>query len=86
MRVLRSATKTKHASAVLAPSCGIRYDGLYRVQSQLPSQRNSKGGLYCRFVLVRLKDQEPLAQIAARSPTRKQEAEWARIWDLWYMG
>lgn len=85
VRVLRSATTTamKHKPSGLAPSVGIRYDGLYRVQSQLQSQHNALGGLYCRFVLVRLPDQEPLADVAARSPTRREEAEWARIWDLW---
>lgn len=84
VRVLRSATK--HSSGGLAPSVGIRYDGLYKVQAQLASERNAKGGLYCRFVLVRLPDQESLADIAARSPTRKEKADFAKIWNLFYTG
>ncbi|KAI0136164.1 PUA-like domain-containing protein [Xylariales sp. AK1849] len=72
VRVLRSGgsvrpkTKNKYA-----PSCGIRYDGLYSVREKL-LPNNKKGGLYEQFRLVRLPDQPPLEVIRRSVPTTQQ--------------
>lgn len=73
VRVLRSASKDERHRHY-APSCGIRYDGLYRVTA-IQRRHNAKGGLYQRFKLRRLPDQEDLEDIAARSPTRDQRRD-----------
>ncbi|KAI1858471.1 uncharacterized protein JN550_012604 [Neoarthrinium moseri] len=72
VRVLRSggSTLTKTKSS-FAPSCGIRYDGLYRVVQKL-TPINKKGGMYEQFKLMRLPGQPSLADIRKRSPTRQQ--------------
>lgn len=77
VRVFRSSR-----GCSLSPVVGIRYDGLYRVQERLSEEKNSKGGLYCRFVLVRDQEQESLDSIRARSPTAQQKGDYVRIWDL----
>ncbi|KAI0434830.1 hypothetical protein F5Y09DRAFT_328032 [Xylaria sp. FL1042] len=72
IRVLRSggAYKERTNNSYL-PSCGLRYDGLYRVTS-FEQHRNRNGGLYDRFRLVRLPGQTPLRQLQRSSPTIAQ--------------
>ena len=64
VRVLRTGT----AEGKFAPRKGIRYDGLYTIQSEAIEQ-NPKGGAYVRFKLVRCADQKP---IDASRPTKKE--------------
>lgn len=55
VRVLRSAGgKTRWA-----PTKGVRYDGLYLVES-MREPLNEKGGRYEQFKLVRMEDQDPI--------------------------
>ncbi|KAI0975790.1 PUA-like domain-containing protein [Xylaria arbuscula] len=72
VRVLRSggSFKTRNRNPHL-PSCGLRYDGLYRVVS-FRQRHNKKGGLYDQFKLERLPDQTPLNELQRSSPTTKQ--------------
>lgn len=77
VRVFRSAT-----SHEMSPAVGIRYDGLYHIEKRLPDEKNANGGLYPRFVLRRVPDQEALNSIWARSPTLQQKQDHARMWDL----
>ncbi|KAI1300462.1 PUA-like domain-containing protein [Xylaria venustula] len=72
VRVLRSggSYKTRNQNSYL-PSCGLRYDGLYRVVS-LRQRHNKKGGLYDQFKLERLPGQTPLSQLQRSSPTTAQ--------------
>ncbi|KAI3327004.1 PUA-like domain-containing protein [Xylariaceae sp. AK1471] len=72
VRVLRSggASSASNRNPHL-PSCGLRYDGLYRVA--LYRQRiNGKGGLYDQFKLERLPGQTPLSELQRNSPTTEQ--------------
>ncbi|KAI1809993.1 hypothetical protein GGS20DRAFT_580235 [Poronia punctata] len=72
VRVLRAGNATRRAAGnPHLPSCGIRYDGLYRVV-QVRERTNMVGGLYEQFRLDRLPNQTPLAQLEAISPTRAQ--------------
>ncbi|KAF2166361.1 hypothetical protein M409DRAFT_23552 [Zasmidium cellare ATCC 36951] len=74
VRVLRSHS----GMGRYAPSKGLRYDGLYRVVS-VSTPRNLKGGLYERFRLERLEeDQIPLEQCRAR-PNGRDLMDYDRI-------
>ncbi|KAF3768995.1 hypothetical protein M406DRAFT_327404 [Cryphonectria parasitica EP155] len=75
VRVLRSS----RGAISVAPSVGIRYDGLYVVSRRLAPQKNAKGGLFVCFVLQRIPGQESLESIYLRSPTRQQMADFSRI-------
>ncbi|KAI8951586.1 hypothetical protein F4801DRAFT_544454 [Xylaria longipes] len=72
VRVLRSggAFGTRNQNPYL-PSCGLRYDGLYRVV-HFQQRINQNGGLYDQFKLARLPDQTPLDELRGSSPTPKQ--------------
>ncbi|KAI1427393.1 PUA-like domain-containing protein [Xylaria sp. FL1777] len=72
VRVLRSggAFSSRNQNPHL-PSCGLRYDGLYRVVA-FQQRRNQKGGLYDQFKLERLPDQTPLSELQRSSPTAEQ--------------
>lgn len=71
VRVLRSDSgKSKYA-----PTCGYRYDGLYRVES-VNYPKNGKGGLYEQFKLVRLEGQ---SDIDIRRPTPTEQWHFGRI-------
>ncbi|KAI1819507.1 PUA-like domain-containing protein [Xylaria intraflava] len=60
------------------PSCGLRYDGLYRVT--LFRQRvNKKHGLYDQFKLERLPGQTPLLELQRTSPTADEVAALNRL-------
>ncbi len=62
VRVFRSSKgKWRHS-----PQAGVRYDGLYVVMA-VSLEKNSSGGRYQRFKLVRRSDQEP---IKTSEPTR----------------
>lgn len=73
VRVLRSSGK-----GAFAPSCGIRYDGLYRV-IKVVERKNTQGGLFEQFKLSRQPDQAPLEEICKSSPTRRQCADFERV-------
>ncbi|KAI0458530.1 hypothetical protein F5B21DRAFT_512030 [Xylaria acuta] len=72
VRVLRSggAFGTRNQNPYL-PSCGLRYDGLYRVV-HFQQRLNRNGGLYDQFKLARLPGQTPLDELRGRSPTAEQ--------------
>jgi hypothetical protein len=75
VRVLRSgAGKSRHA-----PSVGLRYDGLYRVVDAL-TPRNSLGGLYEQFKLVRIDGQTSLDE-CRRAPSGPQVRDYNKIND-----
>lgn len=81
IRVLRSggasssSSKNRHL-----PSCGVRYDGLYKVVS-IRQKLNLGGGLYDQFKLIRTTtdDQPPLDQVKRMSPTLAQRRARARL-------
>jgi hypothetical protein len=77
VRVLRNSSQDGHRRHY-APSWGIRYDGLYEVVD-VQERRNAKGGLYLRFKLSRLPDQEDLGDIMARSPTAARKRDHEKI-------
>jgi hypothetical protein len=54
-----------------APSCGFRYDGLYRA-TESTVRENTKGGKYFEFKLVRLQGQD---DINTKVPNRKQRKQ-----------
>ncbi|CAJ2504381.1 Uu.00g117750.m01.CDS01 [Anthostomella pinea] len=60
VRVLRSGASASGNNEYFPP-CGIRYDGLYRVEA-LFLNKNTKGGMYEQFKLRRLPGQTPLDQ------------------------
>ncbi|KAI1359238.1 PUA-like domain-containing protein [Xylaria arbuscula] len=72
VRVLRSGgSYTSRNQNRHLPSCGMRYDGLYRVVgSRL--RLNKKGGQYEQFKLERLPDQTPLTELERNIPTPEQ--------------
>ncbi|KAI1755857.1 hypothetical protein F4782DRAFT_527216 [Xylaria castorea] len=72
VRVLRSggAFGTRNQNPYL-PSCGLRYDGLYRVV-HYQQRINRNGGLYDQFKLARLPGQTPLDELRRSSPTVAQ--------------
>ncbi|KAI0487428.1 PUA-like domain-containing protein [Xylaria cf. heliscus] len=72
VRVLRSggAFNTRNKNRFL-PSCGLRYDGLYRVV-HYQQRLNRNGGLYDQFKLARLPGQIALDQFRFGSPTAQQ--------------
>ncbi|KAI0185950.1 PUA-like domain-containing protein [Xylaria flabelliformis] len=72
VRVLRSggASGTQNQNPYL-PTCGLRYDGLYRVV-HYQQRVNRKGGLYDQFKLARLPGQTPLNELRRSSPTAAQ--------------
>lgn len=74
VRVLRSS-KLK---SIYAPACGIRYDGLYRIVS-VQAMRNSDGGRFDQFKLVRLPNQRSLEDVCRESPTVQQIHDFERI-------
>jgi hypothetical protein len=79
VRVLRSAGSSggRRQNSYL-PSCGLRYDGLYRVA--LFRQRiNGNGGLYDQFKLERILGQTPLAELRRISPTTEQIFTYERL-------
>lgn len=55
LRVLRSGK----ADGMYAPSKGLRYDGLYMIESEA-QEKNLKGGAYIRFKLVRCPGQKDI--------------------------
>ncbi|KAI3338013.1 hypothetical protein F4824DRAFT_488909 [Ustulina deusta] len=72
VRVLRSGGKSStHNQNPHLPSCGLRYDGLYRVAG-FQQRRNQHGGLYDQFKLERLPGQTPLSELQRSSPTTEQ--------------
>lgn len=73
VRVLRSSGKGR-----FAPSCGIRYDGLYLVVS-VAERKNAKGGLYEQFKLRRQPDQRPLEEICQSFPTPRQISDFELV-------
>jgi len=77
VRVLRSGNKARHQNLYL-PSCGLRYDGLYRVAT-VRHLLNRRGGLYEQFQLVRLPNQVPLQQLQNTSPTAEEIAAYNRV-------
>ncbi|KAG8159581.1 hypothetical protein KVR01_010218 [Diaporthe batatas] len=79
VRVLRSAPGAGHQHHY-SPSCGIRYDGLYKVVG-VQERHNAKGGLYQRFKLRRLPGQENLNDIIRRSPTPAQRRDFEKVKD-----
>ncbi|KAI0521593.1 PUA-like domain-containing protein [Xylaria bambusicola] len=72
VRVLRSggSFNSRHQNPHL-PSCGLRYDGLYRVVGYR-QRLNKKGGLYDQFKLERLEGQTPLSELERNFPTTEQ--------------
>lgn len=64
VRVLRA----DKAEGKYAPSKGLRYDGLYRIESEA-MEINQKGGAYVRFKLVRCEGQK---DIDLSRPNRKE--------------
>ncbi|OTB07419.1 hypothetical protein M426DRAFT_318106 [Hypoxylon sp. CI-4A] len=78
VRVLRAGGPTAPKGNRYLPSCGLRYDGLYRVVS-LQERRNRKGGLYERFQLRRETGQTPLEEIIYTSPTPQQKRDLAAL-------
>ncbi|KAI0376214.1 PUA-like domain-containing protein [Hypomontagnella monticulosa] len=75
VRVLRS--RGSKANQWL-PSCGIRYDGLYRVV-RVREPKNRKGGLYEQFELQREPGQPPLEGLCLNVPTQQQKLDHSRI-------
>ena len=71
IRVLR----TSAGRAAHCPSKGIRYDGLYRIIAEGIS-RNTKGGAYVRFKLVREGNQ---ADMDLSRPTQEEKAVFDRL-------
>ncbi|KAK3306108.1 PUA-like domain-containing protein [Chaetomium strumarium] len=80
VRVLRSAGRGDDRQ--WAPEVGIRYDGLYTVVRAI-KKTNDNGGTYCKFLLRRVPGQGDLAQLCARSPSRRQVRDEGRIRN-WY--
>ncbi|TGJ84874.1 hypothetical protein E0Z10_g3886 [Xylaria hypoxylon] len=72
VRVLRSggSFSSRNQNPYL-PSCGLRYDGLYRVVN-FRQRLNKNGGLYDQFKLERLPGQTPLSELQRSSPTTEQ--------------
>ncbi|KAI8627928.1 hypothetical protein F5Y19DRAFT_465543 [Xylariaceae sp. FL1651] len=72
VRVLRSggSPNVRNANGFL-PSCGLRYDGLYRVVL-FRYRTNENGGLYEQFKLERIEGQTPLAELRQNCPTADQ--------------
>lgn len=64
IRVLRAGK----GEGKYAPSKGLRYDGLYRIDSEA-IEINEKGGAYVRFKLVRCEGQK---DIDLTRPNRKE--------------
>ncbi|KAF2964247.1 hypothetical protein GQX73_g9327 [Xylaria multiplex] len=72
VRVLRSGGSASNRSQNrYLPSCGLRYDGLYRVAS-FRQRLNKNGGLYDQFKLERLPNQTPVDELRRSSPTTEQ--------------
>jgi hypothetical protein len=71
VRVLRHASGQWTGS----PAQGLRYDGLYKVESY-DERTNDKGGVYASFKMVRMEGQDP---IATNKPTPAQIAEYRKI-------
>ncbi|KAK1974523.1 YDG/SRA domain-containing protein [Colletotrichum cereale] len=69
VRVLRSASGKGGA---FRPSCGIRYDGLYKV-TKVRTLTNQKGGAYYQFELERLPAQRDLNELLG-TPDNAQQA------------
>jgi hypothetical protein len=86
VRVLRTATgKSKYR-----PYVGIRYDGLYTVESRRDNKKNGRGGRYEQFKLVREEGQRELDEYHARVPTPQQLSDYNEIertntarWETW---
>ena len=77
VRVLRShAAEGKYAT-----SKGLRYDGLYTIESEA-QEKNLLGGAYIRFKLVRCAGQK---DIDASRPTAKEKeiAQWVKEGRSW---
>jgi hypothetical protein len=76
VRVLRASG----GSSKWSPSVGIRYDGLYVVDSyDLP--KNKKGGLYERFRLKRVPGQPDLDEIVRTVPSAQQKGLFSMVKD-----
>lgn len=79
-----SSSKTQSSAALrpaashrYSPPEGYRYDGLYDVR-QLLQRRNTNGGLYEAFLLVRRPGQTPLSELV-RIPTPAQLRDYEKI-------
>lgn len=75
VRVLRSYK----GKSRFAPSVGLRYDGLYHVVDAL-TPRNTRGGLYEQFKLVRMEGQTSLEE-CRRAPSGPQVRDYHKIND-----
>ena len=71
VRVIRGAG----GDPAYAPSVGLRYDGLYRIERQ-EVKRNHKGGAYIRFKLVRRSGQ---ADIDLTRPSAEERSCFERL-------
>ncbi|KAK7948588.1 YDG/SRA domain-containing protein [Apiospora aurea] len=84
VRVLRSAGGGSSSDNDWLPRCGLRYDGLYRVDA-VREKKNASGGLYEQFKLVRLganvNGDENLQEIARSSPSAAQAAAYRNLMD-----
>jgi hypothetical protein len=76
VRVLRSSK----GKSKWAPTEGLRYDGLYKVES-VDYPINGKGGMYEQFKLVRLEDQSPIDK---SRPSPRELHDFAKIGDPYW--
>jgi hypothetical protein len=76
VRLLRAAD----SKSMWAPPCGIRYDGLYRVEAEL-LPTNPKGGKYEQFKLRRIPNQRPIKEYYLESPSTQQKRDFQKIQD-----
>lgn len=82
VRVLRGAkTSAKGRRSGWAPSCGLRYDGLYRVVTKM-TKRGKHGGEFLQFKLERLQGQKDLRDVVRESPTAQQIEDFHRLEEL----
>lgn len=76
IRVLRSAASSGKHSAY-KPSCGLRYDGLYRITGK--EHLHVDTSMY-RFTLVRCPGQDPIRHKGPEErPTRNEKQEYAKM-------
>lgn len=71
VRVLRSS----NGNGKLAPSAGIRYDGLYKIKKE-EMRKNKLGGAYLRFRLERCEGQD---EIDMGRPTKEERSLCERV-------
>lgn len=82
VRVLRKAPVSSRNPSAWAPSCGLRYDGLYLVTGERTGT-NDNGGRYVQFRLQRMtvvnKRPQPPLEDCLSIPSREQRAAFGRI-------